>query len=112
MSLPHQQVLGDLLRNGRTALRPARLREVADEGADQSALVDAGVLEETLVLGGDESVAHRFRDIRKLDPDAAIVRRVNLGKALALVVEDYAGDRKPELLKLRRVGQISLTALL
>src|SRR5207247_3468167 len=76
----HQQVLGYLLRNGRAALRPARMREVADEGADQSALVEAGVLEETLVLGSDECVAHRFWDIRKLDPNATIVRRVNLGK--------------------------------
>jgi hypothetical protein len=64
------------------------------------------VLEEALVLRGDECVAHRFRDIRKLDPDAAIVRRVNLGNALALVIEDYAGARKPEVLDLRGVGQI------
>src|SRR4030095_1057823 len=97
----HEQVLGDLLRNGRSALRPARMREVADEATAQSALVNACVLEETLVLGGDECVAHRFRDFRKLDRDAAVVRRVNLGKALALVVEDFAGAKKPEVLKLR-----------
>ncbi len=102
----HQQVLGDLLCNGRAALRSSRVREVADEGADQSALVNAGVLEEALVLGGDKCVAHRFRDIGKLDPDAAIVRHVNLSKALALAVEDYAGARKPEVLKLHGVGQI------
>ncbi|MGY4573868.1 hypothetical protein ACVWY5_006938 [Bradyrhizobium sp. USDA 3256] len=106
MSLPTSRFLADLLRNGRAALRPSRVREVADEGADQSALVNAGVLEEALVLGGDKCIAHCFRDIRKLDPDAAIVRDVNLSKTLAPAVEDYAGARKPEVLKLRDVGQI------
>src|SRR5262249_11655844 len=40
----HQQVLDDLLGDGRTALRAPRGGEIADEGADQAALVDSLVL--------------------------------------------------------------------
>ena len=56
-----QQVFRDLLRDGRAALRPAGLGDVGDEGADQAALVDALVLIEALVLGGDERLLHIFR---------------------------------------------------
>src|SRR4029079_14490328 len=49
-----QQVLGDLLRDGRAALGPAGIGEVGDEGADHAALVDAAVLVEALVFRRDK----------------------------------------------------------
>ena len=64
----HQQVLHHLLGDGRAALRAPGLREVADEGADQAALVDALVLVEALVLGGDERLAAPARGCRRAAP--------------------------------------------
>ena len=95
--VPHKQVLGDLLRNGRAALRPARLRQIADERAHQPALVDACVLMEALVFGGDEGVAYHVRDVGKRHRDTAVVRCVNLCKALAFVAEDHARARQLEM---------------
>src|SRR5207302_1615110 len=45
-----QKVLRDLLGDGRAPLRPAGAREVGDEGPDQTALINAAVLVEALVL--------------------------------------------------------------
>src|SRR5262245_52674424 len=71
--IANQQVLDDLLGDGRATLRAAGLSEVADEGADQAALVDPLVLVEALVLGGDEGVAHLLRDVGERYPDPALV---------------------------------------
>src|SRR5262245_63547605 len=46
----HQQVLDDLLGDGGTALRAPGGREIADEGADQAALVNPLMLIETFIL--------------------------------------------------------------
>src|SRR6202043_1748676 len=54
----HQQVLDDLLSDGRAALRAPRRGEIADEGADQAALVDPLVLIEAFVFGGEKSLLH------------------------------------------------------
>ena len=58
-----QEVLHDLLGDGRAALRAPGLGEVADEGADQAALVDALVLVEALVLGREERLLHVLRNV-------------------------------------------------
>ena len=104
--VPHKQVLGDLLRNGRAALRPARLRQVADERAHQPALVDACVLIEALVFGGDERVAYHVRDGGKRHRDTSVVRCINLCEALAFVAEDHARARQLQMPELRDVGQV------
>ena len=90
-----EEVLGDLLGDGRAALRPPGLRQVADEGADDAALVDALVLEEALVLGGDEGLLDMLRDVGERHAQAAVVGLVELGEALAAAVEDEARARKP-----------------
>src|SRR5438128_9077290 len=53
--IAHQQVLHDLLGDGRAALRPSELGEAIDEGADQAALVDPFVLVEAFVLSREEA---------------------------------------------------------
>ncbi len=63
-----QQVLGDLLGDGGAALRPAGLGDIGDEGANQPALVDAFVLVEALVLGGDERALHVFGNLGRAAP--------------------------------------------
>ena len=102
----HQQVLHDLLGDGRAALRAPGLREVADEGADQAALVDALVLVEALVLGGDEGIAHLLRDIGERNPHPALVLLEHLGETLALAVEHHAGTGQLEALELAVVRQV------
>src|SRR5215831_16687147 len=52
----HQQVLDDLLGDGRAALRAPGGGEITDEGADQAALVDPLMLIEAFVLGRKKSL--------------------------------------------------------
>ena len=101
-----EQVLGHLLGDGGAALRPSGLGEVADEGADDAALVDAFVLMEALVLGGDESLLHMLGDVGERHPDAAVVGFVDFAEALAVAVEDGADARQPQPFQFRVVGQI------
>jgi hypothetical protein len=49
------------LGDGRAALRPPRSAEIADEGANDAALIDAVVLQKPSVLGGDECFLHDIR---------------------------------------------------
>ena len=56
--LADQDVLHNLLGNGRTALRPARTGEIADEGTDDAAFIDAVMLEETAILGSHKGFLH------------------------------------------------------
>src|SRR5262249_22120262 len=57
----HQQVLDDLLGDGGTALWAPGGGEIADEGADQAALVDPLVLVEAFVLGREKGLLHLLR---------------------------------------------------
>ena len=104
--LADQEILHDLLRDGRAALRPARLGEIADEGADDAALVDAVMLEETPVLGGDESLLHEIGNGGERHPDAAVARLEHVGKISALAVEHHAQARQFPALQPGLVGQI------
>ena len=96
-----QQVLHHLLGDGRAALRPSGLAKIADEGADQAALVDALVLEEAPVLGGDEGLLHEIGNGRERHPDAPVACLEHVGESAALAVEHgaHAGSFRP----LRRV---------
>ena len=105
--LAHQQVLHHLLGDGGAALRPARAGEVADEGTDQAALVDAFVGVEALVLGRDERLLHVLGDVGERDPEPALVLLEHVGEAGALAVEHHAGAgelESPELVMVREVG--------
>ena len=105
--LAHQQVLHHLLGDGGAALRPPRLRQIAHEGTDQSALVDAFVLEEALVFRGDERLLHLLGDVGEGDPDAALVLLEHLREPLPLAIEHDAGARQLEpaqLVVIRQVG--------
>ena len=66
-----QQVLPRPAGDGRTPRRPAGLGDVGDEGADQPALVEALVLIEALVFGGDEGEPRVFGNLPERDPLAA-----------------------------------------
>src|SRR5690242_20714224 len=60
-----KKILRDLLRNGGGALRTAAASVIFDikhAGAADAVYIDAGVLIEILVLGGDESIGDKFRD--------------------------------------------------
>ncbi len=104
--LSHQQVLDDLLGDGRAALRPAGLGEITDEGANEAALVNAFMLVETLVLGGKEGLLHGLRNIGKRHPDAALVFLEYLGKRLAVAIEHHTRAGKLEAFEFVVIGKI------
>jgi hypothetical protein len=66
------------------------MSEITDERPDQTVFIDAVVLIEALVFGGNESIAHMLGDVDKLDPYAALVLLENLGEGPALAVQDSA----------------------
>src|SRR5205085_4023431 len=101
-----QQILDDLLGDGRAALRPAGCGEIADEGADQAALVDPLVLIEASILGREKSLLHVLRDVGKRHPDSPLVLLEYLGETLATPVEDDARAGQPHALELGMIGQI------
>ena len=117
--LADQEVLHDLLRDGGAALRPARVGEIADEGADDAALVDTVMLEETPVLGGDERLLHQVRNLGERDPDPPIARLEYVGEIAAFAVKHHAharqlaaleprlvrADRQPRCYRTRSLGQ-------
>src|SRR4026208_2052653 len=69
--VPDVGVLHELLRDRRATLDDALLPHVLPEGARDTAHVDAVVLEEALVLDGDDRLAHDRRDVIRGDEDAA-----------------------------------------
>ena len=101
-----QEVLDHLLGDGGGALRPPGLAHIGDRGADQAALVDAGVLVEALVLGGHECLLHRHRNFGERHRDAALVGIEHLPEAAALAVQHDGRAGQLEALEPRRVGQV------
>ena len=104
--LADQEILHHLLGDGRTALRPAGIGEIADEGADDAAFVDTVMLKETPVLGGDERLLHKVGNVGEGHPHPPVAGFKHLGKASALAVQHGAHTGKLPPLQLRRVGQI------
>src|SRR5262249_59777538 len=86
----HQQVLDDLLGDGRAALRTPGRGKIADEGADQTALVDPLVLIEAFVFGREEGLLHVLRDVGEWNPYPPLVLLEHLREAFALAVEHDA----------------------
>ena len=66
-------VLHELLRDRRPTLDDALLADVLPEGAGDAAHVDAVVLEEALILDGDDRLAHDRRDVLRVDEHPALV---------------------------------------
>ncbi len=101
-----QQVLRDLLGDGRAALRPAGPGKVADEGPDQAMLVDPFVLIEALVLGCDEGLLHVLGNVGDRYPHPALILLEHFGKTFALAVEHDARAGQLEALEPGVIGQV------
>src|SRR5262249_48185843 len=59
--LRQKEILGELLGDGRAALRDGAMQDVGDEGAPYAVRVDAVVAVEATVLDGDECFRHIAR---------------------------------------------------
>ena len=71
--LGQEQVLGELLRDGRAALRHAAVQHVGDERADDAERIDAVMRVEAAVLDGDEGLRHVGRQFLERHRGAAHV---------------------------------------
>ena len=69
-------------------------RQIADEGANDAALVNAVVLIETPVLGRDERLLHVVGNVGERHPDPAVAGLEHVGKLVALAVEHRAHARQ------------------
>ncbi len=101
-----EEVLGDLLGDGRSALHVARALDEDERGAGHALEIDAAVMIEILILGRDESFFHQGRDrkTRQIEPPLLgifgqhrAVRRMNAGH-----------HRRFVILELRIIRQILL----
>ena len=102
-----EKVLGDLLGDGRGALRPAAAAVVFDvqhAGAHDAVEVDAGMLVEILVLRRDEGVGDelRYRLDRQVEPPLLGV----FGEQRAVGGMHPRHHRRLVILQLRIVGQV------
>ena len=102
----HQQVLDDLLSDGRAALWAAGRGEVADEGANQAAFVDALMLIEASILGREKCLLHVLRDLRERHPHPPLVLLEHLREAFTAAVEHDACPRKLQRLEFAMIRQI------
>ena len=80
--------------------------KIADEGADDAALVDTVMLEETPVLGGDERLLHQVRNLGERDPDPPIARLEYVGEIGSFAVKHRAHARQLAALEPRLVREI------
>lgn len=78
--VPNQEILDDLLGDGRTTLQAPGGGEIADESADKPTLVDPLVFKEVLILGRDESLLDIFRNLGNRDPNAPLAPIGYFGK--------------------------------
>ena len=102
-------VLDELLRDRRAALDGAPVRDVCIESTRHAAQVDATMLVEALVLGGDDRVLHPWRDPSGRHDDSRLlaakdrehgvpVRRIDIAVRLLLLarrveLRDLGSDR-------------------
>ncbi len=102
-----QEVLRHLLGDGRSALRPAAaaiILHVDHRGAADAGDVDAGVLVEVLVLGGDERVGDEFRHRLDRQIEASFVGVFRQQRAVGGVHPRH--HRRFIILQLRVVRQV------
>ena len=98
-----EQVLHELLRDGRRALDRAAGAGVGEEGADDGPHVDAGVFAEAAVFGADEGVDHVARYVGGFH--GAAVTRTTDGDRFALGVDEFDGGFAVERPQRRLVRQ-------
>ena len=109
VDLPGPRLLGrqedrarELLRERGGALRHPARRDVAQGGAADADEVDAAVVVEPRVLGGEERLDHHVRDVRALDEHAALDREARDDRAVgAAELRDDVGPVRRELGDLR-----------
>ncbi len=102
-----QEVLGDLLRDGRGALRPAAgavILDIEHAGTRDAVNVDAGMLIEVLVFGGDEGIGDEFRDRLDRQIEAALIGVFGQQRAVGGMHPRH--HRRLVVLELRVVRQI------
>ena len=102
-----QDVLGHLLGDGRAALQPSPgggVEDVLEHGPAQTAHVDAAVVEEIAVLGRQEGLDHRQRDLLIRHIDAPLVREFADQRPVAGI--DPRRRRRPVVGQFRGVGQV------
>jgi hypothetical protein len=75
----YQQVLHHLLRDGGAALQSTRIGQVGDESPHQPTIIDPRVLEESPVLGGDESVSHVNWNLFQGEPSTTLQKSIASG---------------------------------
>ena len=80
--------------------------EVADEDAHHGALIDAFVIEEAPVLGGNECALDQGWNVAQRQPDASVARLIGLRETRAVDVENDAPARKSHAFQFVVVGQI------
>ena len=102
-----QKIFHHLLGNRGAALRPARIGEIADEGADDAALVDAVMRIEAPVFGGDEGVAHGFGNVSERNPQTPVAGLEHIGEIPALPVQHQAHARQSLVFENVLIRQIS-----
>src|SRR5262249_31281981 len=90
----HQQVLDDLLGDGRAALRARGGGEFAEEGAAHARLAAPFVSREAFALGREKVFWHLLGDGGGRPPPPPLVLLEHLRKAFTLAVEDDARPRK------------------
>src|SRR3989454_5446508 len=104
--LLREDVAGELHRDGGRPLRTSQGHDVGLERAEDTPVVDPVVRVEALVLGGDERLPHRERDLVQgqhgatLEPelgDEPAVRRIDLRGLLRAGAADEAGDAGTEI---------------
>src|SRR5690606_32046844 len=102
-----KEILRDLLGDGRGAFGTllAHVLQVCDRRADDAAYVDAAMLEERLVLGGDERVDDEPRHNVDGHEDAPLLGE--LAEQLAVAGIDPRDDRRLVIGELTVVGQIA-----
>ena len=118
--LAGEGVLDELLRDRRAALHDLLVRDVGPERAQDAVQVDAVVLEEALVLDGDDRLLHHVGDLARGDDLAVLgaaedredlpVARVDVAVLDAVVAgrverRDLARDRGDEAIAERRRAQ-------
>ncbi len=81
-----EQVLGQLLRQGRAALNRAAMQKIGDHSAPEAQRIDAEMGVETPILDGD----HRLRDIGRhvLERQSLAARRASIGQNRSIDGDD------------------------
>ncbi len=104
-----ERIARELHRDRAPALAHAACRHVGRERAHEPLPVDARVLEEPVILGGEERIHHHLRDVRRGDRDAALL--ADLGDQLA--VTGVHGERKlhAQVAQLGGFGQVRFEVL-